>query len=322
VGARVGDVAHAIPDGETGERSGWIRWLRARLARADRSLFIPAAPDGSGDQLALKPGVSPDTLRLGPLGYGEAAQISYRTFRQARAEGHVAPGTRLQVSIPTPAAMATGIRAPFRLLVDAFERAAIDEVRALCDAIPAADLAIQWDVCVETVAEEGEDRPESVRDSARGLLNRWSLDDAMTSCARICDAVAPQAQVGVHLCYGDPDGAPIVVPRDARALKEIANRIAAGARRRLDWVHLPVPIERDDASFFAPLQQLNLAPETAIFLGLIHHRDGLAGARRRIAAAEKILPRFGVAAPCGMGRIPREHVPALLDLHRAVALGG
>lgn len=324
VGARVGGAVHAIPDGETGTRSGWIRWLRDRLARAEQSPFAspdrePGKAGPSGGQLSLKPGVKIGDLQLNPLGYVEEALQSYQAFRQIRDSGRIPRGTRLQVSIPTPAAMATGINGPFRALAAAFERAAIEEVRTLCHAIPASDLAIQWDVCVETVAEEGGRQPDRIRESARGLLNRWSLDEAMASCGRICDAVPLPTPVGVHLCYGDPDGAPVVSPRDASALRDIGNQLAARARRAIDWIHMPVPIERDDDLFFAPLRQLALDPDTFVFLGLIHHQDGLAGARRRMAAARKILPRFGVAAPCGMGRIPPARIPDLLDLHREVA---
>jgi hypothetical protein len=38
--------------------------------------------------------------------------------------------------------------------------------------------------------------------------------------------------------------------------------------------------------------------ETALYLGLIHHAD-VAGDRAHIAAAHKVLPRFGVATECG-----------------------
>ena len=315
VGARVGSAAHAIPDGETGERSGWIRWLRDRLARGEESAFVS---EDIG-QLNLKPGVAISELNLGPLGYVEEARISYQVFRDARANGKIPQQTRFQVSIPTPAAMATGINGPFLELAAAFERAAIAEVTALCAAIPASDLAVQWDVCVETVAEEGRRNPERVRESSRGLINRWSFDDALSSCARVCDAVPQQIPMGAHLCYGDPDGCPIVSPDDASVLKDIANELSMRAHRIINWIHVPVPIDREDDRFFEPLRQLRLNPQTHVFLGLVHHKDGVEGAGRRIAAARNALPQFGVGTPCGMGRINPAIILDLLDLHREVA---
>ena len=84
------------------------------------------------------------------------------------------------------------------------------------------------------------------------------------------------------------------------------------------FLHLPVPIERDDAAFFAPLAELALHPETELFLGLVHHEDGTEGALRRIAAARPALAglaAFGIATECGFGRGPAERTAPLLGLH-------
>jgi hypothetical protein len=94
--------------------------------------------------------------------------------------------------------------------------------------------------------------------------------------------------------------------------------LLAAAPRRIDWIHLPVPIERDDGAYFAPLAGLPLPEETALVLGLVHHEDGVDGAMRRIAAAATAVPRFGVATECGFGRGPAERTVPLLDLHRAI----
>ena len=58
---------------------------------------------------------------------------------------------------------------------------------------------------------------------------------------------------------------------------------------------------------------------TEIYLGLIHHEDGVAGALRRAATASRVVAEFGVATECGFGRGPRERTEALLDLHEQVA---
>jgi hypothetical protein len=81
---------------------------------------------------------------------------------------------------------------------------------------------------------------------------------------------------------------------------------------------MPVPLERTDDAWFEPLSRLALAPETELYLGLIHPEDGAAGARERIAAARRHVQGFGAATECGWGREGAAAVDGLLDLHREV----
>jgi hypothetical protein len=99
----------------------------------------------------------------------------------------------------------------------------------------------------------------------------------------------------------------------------LANELTARVRRTIDWIHMPIPIERDDAAFFAPLRQLKLKAASQLYLGLVHQEDGVAGAQRRIDAAKTAVAHFGIATECGLGRIDPAIVPALLDLHKSVA---
>jgi hypothetical protein len=99
----------------------------------------------------------------------------------------------------------------------------------------------------------------------------------------------------------------------------IANRLTQAAHRAIDWVHVPVPIDRDDPAYFAPLAGLALAPDTELHLGLIHHADGVDGAARRAATAAAYAPGFGVGTECGFGRRDPDTVLSLLRLHAAVA---
>ena len=100
----------------------------------------------------------------------------------------------------------------------------------------------------------------------------------------------------------------------------IANAIAASVSRPVDWIHIPVPRDRDDEAYFAPLAGLALDPPTRLHLGLVHLTDGTAGARKRIAAAERVVTGFGIGTECGFGRRDPATVLDLLDLHRAVAV--
>ncbi len=102
---------------------------------------------------------------------------------------------------------------------------------------------------------------------------------------------------------------------------DLANRLAAGVKRSIEWIHMPVPVERDDDAYFEPLKDLGLRPETKLFLGPIHDTDGVEGTRRRIATADKFVADYGIATECGFGRRPAETVGPLLDIHAAVANG-
>jgi hypothetical protein len=63
-----------------------------------------------------------------------------------------------------------------------------------------------------------------------------------------------------------------------------------------------VPIDRTDDAFYAPLEKLQLAPTTELYLGLVHAKDGVEGTSRRIAAARKHVGEFGIASECGISR--------------------
>jgi hypothetical protein len=136
---------------------------------------------------------------------------------------------------------------------------------------------------------------------------------------RLGDRVPAGVELGYHLCYGDAGHQHFKQPEDTSKLAMIANAIGAGVTRAANWVHLPVPIERADDAYYAPLRDLKLRPETELYLGLVHLADGAAGAAARIAAARRSVATFGVATECGFGRRPPETVPDLLRLHAAVS---
>jgi hypothetical protein len=137
--------------------------------------------------------------------------------------------------------------------------------------------------------------------------------------------VPGDVELGLHLCYGDYQGEHLRQPEDCRACVDILNPAIAAIDRSIEWVHIPVPIERDDDAYFAPLDELRLGDETELYLGLLHLRDGVAGAQRRIATARRHAGAFGVATECGMGRRSPERggnedgARELLRLHAAVA---
>ena len=90
--------------------------------------------------------------------------------------------------------------------------------------------------------------------------------------------------------------------------------------RTLNWLHVPVPIGRDDDAYYAPLRSRQLPDAAELYLGQVHAADGLDGTRRRIAVAERFVPEFGIAAECGFARARRPNVvKQFLETHAGAA---
>jgi len=106
------------------------------------------------------------------------------------------------------------------------------------------------------------------------------------------------------------------MPADAGVLAELTRAIVAAARRPLDFIHLPVPRERDDAAYFAPLRGLRLPERTRLYLGLLHHDDAEGDRRRMDTARAAVGEGFGVATECGWGRGDPARLDGLLESHR------
>jgi hypothetical protein len=313
----LGDLLSRVPDGETGERRRWIWWQRTMLERhpamevdAEAGLLELRQWDGSllrrSELLRFRPGVDPDSVRF-ETGYAEAALASWAIFDGLRRSGVLADGVRFQVCLPTPMSSAWMYVSP-RAHDDylrVYERALLGALRRITTTIPYDSLSIQWDVCQEVLVFENyfPSRPPDYKERIWALLGRLG------------DAVPAGVELGYHLCYGSPADQHLVMPSDAAILTELANGILAHVQRRVDFLHLPVPRERDDAAYFVPLHRLRLPLDACLYLGLIHHADE-AGDRRRIATARTVTPRFGVATECGWGRTDPARVTGLLASHR------
>ena len=100
---------------------------------------------------------------------------------------------------------------------------------------------------------------------------------------------------------------------------EMANLITRSVPRPITWIHMPVPRDRSDDAYFAPLKNLKLRPETTLALGLVHHTDGLEGTARRMATARKYAANFAIGTECGFGRRRPETIPELLRIHAEAA---
>lgn len=318
LGERIGDRAARYPDGEPGERSYWIRWQNEVFANhPDLELIEARRIEGYKDTKTrplyrLREGVDPKALRIEKLGYGDAALASWPIFKRLRDEGTVPAGTRFQVCLPTCGALLTSFfpADQARLIEPALEDAMRREVEQMAAAIPAGDLAIQWDVAYEIVAHDGAQPPLHYDDPLAGSVER---------IVRQVGWVPAGVEAGVHLCYGDPGHKHIVEPKDFGTCVAFANGIAAQATRNVDWIHMPVPRDRDDDDFFKPLDGLKLRPETELYLGCLHYTDGIEGTRARLATAHNHIGDFGIATECGFGRRDPDTIPDLIGIHAEAA---
>ncbi|MBD8080152.1 hypothetical protein [Cellulosimicrobium arenosum] len=333
VGNHLGEHLRRIPDGEVGERFHWVLFQGERFSAVDGLSRVPGDPflvAGFDVRPHVVDGeVSPTELRFGPLGYAEAAATSYASFVALREEGVIPDGTRFQVCLPSPLAAVTTFVAPQdRAAVHpAYEAALVREIDAIVASVPAQDLAIQVDLATEFAVVEG---AELGGGAARAWFDRGAGGDeeVVEGCARraavVAGAVPDGVELGFHLCYGDVAEKHFVEPADAANLVRMANALVRHVDRPVSWFHLPVPIERDDPGFLAPLAGLEIDDATELYLGVVHHEDGVEGAVRRLAAAVPVLGdrTVGVATECGFGRGPSERTAALLDLHGAVLAAG
>jgi hypothetical protein len=325
VAGALGDRVRRIPDGETGARINWIesqspvfeRHPMFELARQDDGTDADWRNRQAGEKWkikpwhVLKPGADAAKLEFGSLGYARAAIESFGIFSRLKSENVIPAVCRLQVSLPTPYNVIDQRIAPVqRLAVEpAYERRMLQEVDETAAAIPANELAIQWDTAHEIQNLDG-GRAHWFDNPEQGIIARL---------VRLGAHIPRGVELGYHLCYGDFAHKHFIEPKDMGTLVRVANALATNIRRPIDWIHMPVPINRHDDAYFAPLRELKLQPATRLYLGLIHFTDGVEGSRRRLAAARNFIADFGIATECGFGRRAPETLAQLLKIHAELA---
>ena len=313
-----------VPDGETGIRKSWIRFLQDVLAENPAIEYAHDVPpfkfvqwDGKVvreiPRLRLKPGAKPDPAAF-KTGYADMAIESWGVFDRLQKAKVIPPGVKFQISIPTPIAptynnMVPGDRPA---LLPALTQHFTGEIAKIAKALPNDRVAIQWDVCQEVLAWEG------YYDKGPVDFRTETIDVLKT----IGDAVPSGIELGYHLCYGSPADEHMVQPKDAGIMVEMTNAIAAGVKRPIQYFHLPVPKNRSDDGFYAPLEKLRMGPETELYLGLIHYNDA-AGDLARLTAAKRHARVDGVGTECGMARGDPARLSSMLAAHvRAVESAG
>lgn len=312
----------SMPDGEPGERFHWILFQGGVFDRTDGLERLGPKPMMVAGfdvrPFGIKEGFDAAGIVFPELGYAKAAAHSYEVFKRLKLEGGaVSAGMRFQVSLPTPVATITTFAAPqFRAALEGpYEAALLREFREILATVPHDELTIQWDMALEFALLE------EVELFGGERMRTWfdePFEGLTARAARLGDQVPAGVRLGYHLCYGDVGEKHFMEPVDTSNLTRVANALFDRVERSVDFVQLPVPIERDDEAYFAPLEKLRPQSGTKLYLGLLHREDGVEGALRRIRAAGSVVPNFGVATECGMGRSPREEIEPLLKLHHQV----
>lgn len=337
-GEGIGAYLDCLPDGETGQRRIWINYLAATTYNGNAALETlnrPApvdpkhpeewrnrgedwAPRGYHDhwQFAVKPGV--DSVHFEDLGYASAARESYAEFCALRDDGVIPGDMRFMVAIPLTE---SGIRpfltkaADFGPMWAAYEDALRRELMTLTECIPANDLAVQWDICMEALAIEAGDHHEQLFPwkPSEDAFERYL--QAVTTASSF---VPKNCLLGLHLCYGDLGHRHLIEPPDLGVVTRMANEATAAVQRTIDYYHMPVPRDRKDDAYFEPLQEFDPG-DGKLYLGLVHITGGIETSMALLATAKKHASGFGVATECGFGRRPLESMPELLQIHRTIA---
>jgi hypothetical protein len=320
-----GDLVFALPDGETGPRAGWVSYERERLVRPAADIVVleeTASPTGLPRHayetpiFGIRDGV--ERLRFDSWPRIDDAIESYGLFRRLRDEGVIPSGLRFQVGLPFPASAMNAFKAhhahDYPIAQAAFEDLVARELVRLLDAVPAADLAIQWDCAYETQDIEG-----VLAWTDGGEEAAW--ERFAGPVRRLTQLIPEEVLVGYHLCYGTFPEWPMYEARDFGVLVRMANYAVASSGRSVDWLHMAGPryLRSEEERFFAPLAELEIG-DTRPYLGIILPIDGAPGVRRRHATASRFLADFGVAMYCGFGRQPGEDGLETMRNHRESAL--
>jgi hypothetical protein len=321
VSGAFGPKIKRIPDGETGERSDWITWLEpvfANNAAFQKSgEFFRVHASGTGrERYALRPGVRAEDVRFDNLFYADIARQSYGVFKRLKDAGKIAAGTRFQVDlVPAHSViwlfLVDSLHAPIDPIYNQALKREIDKIAA---AIPHEELAIQFDVASAVFARLERNEPSSYGRTKEEMQETFS-----NILVDLGNHVPAGIDLLYHLCYGDSGHRHVVEPTDMGDMVGFANRVSTRLKRSVQLIHMPVPRNRTDDAYFAPLRRLALRPETELALGLVHYSDGLEGTKTRLATAQKYAAHFALATECGFGRRDPGTIPQLLRIHAEAA---
>jgi hypothetical protein len=323
-----GQSLRRMPDGEQRDWvfGAWSALTDHPAVEAREGELVTSADTPFGGMrspaFVLREGASAREIRIERLGIAAAVKDSYRQLRELKQRGVVPEPVRLQATLAGPGTTGGPLVLSWDDIVGVMNPPLIAEIEQIAEAVPLEELAVQLDLAAEIEMEEWRRNPEGfdypVARQLDAAWGDWNLEQLMTANAEIADHVPAGAELGFHLCglwHIDPAGG-----QDIQVHVDAANLLTERIARRIDYIHMPVLPEHGPEDY-AKLANLRLAPETKLFLGLIHRADGAAGAKRRIELASTVVDDFGVAHFCGLrdlNQVGAEGLDEVLELHGKV----
>ena len=325
VSAALGSRLRWLADGETGERADWITWLEPVFAEhpafTKSGEFFRIHATGAGrERYMLRAGIAPRDVRFDNLFYADIAKASYAVFKRLKDAGSISAATKFQVDlVPAHSVIWLFLTDGLHAAIDPIYNNALKrEIDKIAAAIPNEELAIQFDVASAVFA-----RLERNEASSYGRSKAEMQDRFANILVALGNHVPDDIDLLYHLCYGDSGHKHVVEPTDMADMVEFANQVSRQIKRSIQLIHMPVPRNRADDAYFAPLRRLALRPETELCLGLVHYTDGVSGTKQRLETAKRHVPDavsdFAIATECGFGRRDPRTIPELLRIHAAVA---
>jgi hypothetical protein len=337
LGPNLGDALIGLSDGEPGYRNKWIVFNAPFVFEPNPGLEAVNKPKPNRDKSVFKDvedwvptsweemwrfrvrdGVT--AVKFDNLHYAEFAKESYEKFRKLRDAGVIPKGPRFQVSLPLPedfVRWCTGTDRDFTIMRKGVEDALVNEIDKVLKIVPHEDLAIQYDVCWEVFACDANDCLG--REPLAWPATGEPFERFASYIRRLSPRIPESVLLGMHLCYGDLEHAHLIQPKDLGVCVRMANIAVAEAGRRFDFIHMPVPRDRADDAYFAPLKDLKIG-NTKLVIGLVHYTDGTEGSLRRLATFRRHYKgAAAVATECGWGRRKADTLAKLMQIHRDVA---
>jgi hypothetical protein len=335
----LGNRLSMIPDGETGLRKMWINYLAATIYNSNDALETvnqpePVNPDDESEWREENDSWAPkgyhdhwqfriknkNQVHFEHLGYAKEAIASYAIFKQLREEGIISSDQRFMVAMP----MCESAVRPFLgkagaedydEFSESYTEAMSREIQLILNDIPASDLVIQWDICMEMLAVDVNDNHSELFPWKPGgnALERYK-----NTVKTYSKFIPPETALGLHFCYGDLGHKHFIEPESLANAKLIATESANVIEREIDFCHIPVPRDRYDDAYFEALEDW---PSNAgkLYIGLLHLTGGIEGNKRRLDTAKRHINNFGVATECGFGRRAKEDLSELMKIHHEIA---
>jgi hypothetical protein len=300
--SELGSDLFSVPDGETGPRNSWVQIIIDRLRRNPALVLKKDGLWSTYDDrpmFKVRRGASFDPESL-DLGYLDA-------FRESRPVVEALSG-RYGLANPTHQ---VGVASGFDLALftfgalgalrywKVFNAAAGKDIEAIVDEA-GRDAVFQIELVAEMVQVAR--TPPLLRPAIARWMAGFSVD--------LPRKAPPGTRFGIHLCYGDLNNRALVTPaRDCSAAVTLTNAIVSRwpTATDLDYVHMPLAAGNEppslDASYYAPLAQLELPQTTRLVAGFVHEKHSQTELLDVLRLVESAAGRpVDVAAACGLGR--------------------